>query len=148
MHRLRSPYCLEFVYSVSLSKGARQSIWAQEGGKITVRRRVLYNESFRNLHASYYNSFMSMTQQPLAGQGLLIFEASLSHSDTPHSVRHLWTSDQPDAEIYTSQHTTFTRERHPCHQRETKPAIPASVRPQIHAIDRADTGIGHSIILR
>jgi len=34
-----------------------------------------------------------MTQQPLEGQGLLIIEASRSHSDTSHSVRILWTSD-------------------------------------------------------
>ena len=38
-----------------------------------------------------------MAQQPLVGQGLLIIEASISHSDTPHSVRLLWMSDQPDA---------------------------------------------------
>jgi hypothetical protein len=33
--------------------------------------------------------FLSMAQQPLVGQGLLITEASQSHSDTPHSVGHL-----------------------------------------------------------
>jgi hypothetical protein len=37
----------------------------------------------------------------LVGQGLLIIEASRSHSDTPHSVGLLWTSDQPDAETST-----------------------------------------------
>jgi len=42
-----------------------------------------------------------MTQQPLKGQGLLIIEASQSHSDTPHSVGFLWTSDRPDAETST-----------------------------------------------
>jgi len=39
--------------------------------------------------------FSPMAQQPLMGQGLLIIEASRSHSDTPHSVGLLWTSDQP-----------------------------------------------------
>ena len=39
-----------------------------------------------------------MAQQPLLSQGLLIYEASLSHSDTPQSVGLLWTSDQPEAE--------------------------------------------------
>jgi len=39
-----------------------------------------------------------MEQQPLVGQGLLIIEASLPHSDTPHSLGFLWTSDKPDAE--------------------------------------------------
>jgi hypothetical protein len=42
--------------------------------------------------------FFEMAQQPLVGQGRLIIEASRSHSDTPHSVGLLWTSDQPDAE--------------------------------------------------
>ena len=42
-----------------------------------------------------------MAQDPLVGQGLLIIEASQSHSDTPHSVGLFWTSDQPDAEAST-----------------------------------------------
>jgi len=42
-----------------------------------------------------------VVQQPLLGQGLLIIEASQSHSDTPHSVGLLWTSDQPVAETST-----------------------------------------------
>jgi hypothetical protein len=42
-----------------------------------------------------------MAQQPLTDQGLLIFEASRSHSDAPQSVGLLWTSDQPDAETST-----------------------------------------------
>jgi hypothetical protein len=45
-----------------------------------------------------------MVQQPLLGQGLLIIEAPLSHSDTPHSIGLVWTSDQPDAETSTWQH--------------------------------------------
>jgi hypothetical protein len=48
------------------------------------------------------------------------YGASRSHSlDTPHSVRLLWTSDQSDAEICT-QHTTPTRDTHPCPQRDSK----------------------------
>jgi hypothetical protein len=48
---------------------------------------------------SHHGRFF-MGQHPLVGQGLLIFEASRSHSDTPHSLGLLWTSDQHDA--YTS----------------------------------------------
>jgi len=51
-----------------------------------------------------------MVQQTLVGQGLLIFEASKSHSDTPHSVRVFWRSNQPNAETSTWQHTTLTRD--------------------------------------
>jgi hypothetical protein len=62
-----------------------------------------------------------MTQQPLGGQGLLLIEASRSHSDTPQSVWLLWTSDQPDAQISTWQHTTPTRDRHPWPRRYSNP---------------------------
>jgi len=49
-----------------------------------------------------------MAQQPPVGQGFLIIEASRSHSDAPHSVRLLWTSDQTDAETSTWQPTALT----------------------------------------
>jgi hypothetical protein len=62
-----------------------------------------------------------MAQQPLVGQGLFIIEASRSHSDTPPSVGLLWTSDQPDAESSTWQHTTLTRDRHPYLRRDSNP---------------------------
>jgi hypothetical protein len=39
--------------------------------------------------------FPPVAQQPLLGQGLLVIKASRSHSDSPHSVGLLWTSDQP-----------------------------------------------------
>jgi hypothetical protein len=49
-----------------------------------------------------------MVQQPLVGQGLFI-EALRSHSDTPHSVELLWTSDQPEADLLlTAQHSQQT----------------------------------------
>ena len=46
------------------------------------------------------------------GQGVLIVDASRSHSDTPHSIWHLWTSDQPHAQTSTWQHTTFKSDIH------------------------------------
>jgi hypothetical protein len=62
------------------------------------------------------------------GQGLLI--ASWSHSDTSHSVGILWTSDQPDVESCTWQHTT----------RKTKKFIPsAGFEPAIPASERSQT---------
>ena len=42
-----------------------------------------------------------MAEDPLVGQGLLTVEASRSHSDTPHSLGFLWTSDQPDTKTST-----------------------------------------------
>jgi len=59
--------------------------------------------------------------QPPVGHGLLIVQASPSHSDTQQSVRILWTSDQPVAETSTSQHTTLTADRPPCPRRDSNP---------------------------
>jgi hypothetical protein len=42
------------------------------------------------------------------GRGLLIVEASRSHSDTPNSVWLLWTSDRPVTE--TSNNTQHSQE--------------------------------------
>jgi hypothetical protein len=75
-------------------------------------------------------------------QGLLIVEDSRSHSDTSHSAGLLWTSDQPDAEASTGQHTTIPRDRHPCPPEGFEPTILATERPQTHALDRVPTGIG------
>jgi hypothetical protein len=44
-----------------------------------------------------------------------------THLDTLHSVGLLWTSDQPDAETSTWQHTTLKRDRHPCSRRDSNP---------------------------
>jgi len=55
------------------------------------------------------------------GQGPLTVEVLRSHSDTPHPVGLLWTSDQPDTEISTRQHTTLTGDRLPCPWRNSNP---------------------------
>jgi len=55
------------------------------------------------------------------GPCLLINKASRSHSDTPHTVGLLCTSDQPDAETSTWQHTTLTRDRHSCPRWDSNP---------------------------
>jgi len=47
-------------------------------------------------------------------------EVSRSHSDTPHSVGLLWTSDRSVAEMSTGQHITLTRYRLPCPRRDSK----------------------------
>jgi len=81
------------------------------------------------------------------GQGILIVETSRSHSDTPHSVGLLWTSDQLVAEdLYLTTHNT--------HNRQTsmppvgfEPTVPASERPQTHTLDRAATGTVCKILI-
>jgi hypothetical protein len=65
----------------------------------------------RHVCAYYQGTYVSpiffffMARQPVVGQGLLIVEASRSHS-----VGLLWTSDQPDAETSTWQHTQHSQE--------------------------------------
>jgi hypothetical protein len=61
----------------------------------------------------YVRFFLAWHTSPEVGHGLLNTKASLSHSDTPHSVGLLWTSDQSDVETFTSNHTTLTRVRYP-----------------------------------
>jgi hypothetical protein len=80
------------------------------------------------------------------GQGLLIVEDSWSHSDTPHSVGLLWTSDQTDVETSTWQHTTLTTDRHPCPHLGFEPTITVSERSQTHALDCTATGIGSTVV--
>jgi hypothetical protein len=70
----------------------------------------------------------------VVGLGLLIVKVSRSQSDTPHSVGLLWTRDQSDADTSLTDNT---------HKRQTsmpsegfEPTIPASERPQTHALDR------------
>jgi len=57
----------------------------------------------------------------VVGHGLLVVEDSRSHSDTSHWVELLWTSDQPDAEMSTWQHTALTRERWLSPRRDSNP---------------------------
>jgi hypothetical protein len=85
-----------------------------------------------------------MAQQLLVDQGLLIMEASLSHSDTSQLIGLLCRIDHPKADLYLTAHNTHKK------QISMPPmgfelAIPASTRPQTHASDCAATGIGSLI---
>jgi len=62
-----------------------------------------------------------MVRETLLGFGLPIIEASWSHSDTSHLVGLLWTSDQPNAETSTWQHTTLERDRYLCRRLYSNP---------------------------
>ena len=58
-----------------------------------------------------------------------------THTHTP-LLGLLWTTDRPITE--TSTHSTHTGQKS-MHPEGFYPAIPASERPQTHALDRADT---------
>jgi hypothetical protein len=109
-------------------------------------RNIVYFAAEAWNHVNFYCSFICfypIAQHPLAGQGLLAFEALRSQSDTLHSVG-LWTSDQPDIETSTWQHSTQHSQRdiHPCRMKEFEPAIPRSELPHTHALERATSRIG------
>ena len=70
-----------------------------------------------------WSYLLFMAWQLLMGHGLLIIEASRSHSDTPQSVGLLWTSDQPVAETSTWQHAKLTTDRHPWHRQDSNPQL-------------------------
>ena len=82
-----------------------------------------------------------MWQQPLVGQGLLIIEASRSHSDTPQSVGLLWMRDQSDAKTLpdNTRHSQETDIHVPV---KFEPRILSSEWPQTHALEPAATGSG------
>jgi hypothetical protein len=85
---------------------------------------ILFDKYYSLLDYNYIviwrHLFSPIAQQSLEGQNLL-YEYSRSLSDTPHSIGLLWTSDGPVAENFTWQHTTFTRDKHPCSGRDSKP---------------------------
>ena len=84
-----------------------------------------------------------MLQQSSVGQGILLIEGLRLHTDTPHLVGLLWTSDQLYSGTCTWQHTTLATSM--C-AAEFEPAIPASGRWQNHVLDRAATGIDNYYI--
>jgi hypothetical protein len=92
------------------------------------------------LYAYYCSCFHGSTV--LVGLRLLIVEVSRPHLDTPHSVRLLWTIDQPEAEISTwKKPNNYTRETS-LPRSEFEPAIATSEWPQTHTLDRVASGIG------
>jgi hypothetical protein len=76
----------------------------------------------------------------LEGQDLII-EASRSHSDTPHSVELLWTSDQARRrDLCVTTHNTYKRQTSMV-PAGSEPAMPARELPPTHAIERAASRI-------
>jgi hypothetical protein len=78
--------------------------------------------------------FSPLSQQHLLSQNLLSIVSSLSHSDTLHSVAlhchtqtHYTRYDSSERVIsslqrpLSTQHTTNTRDKHPCPQRDSSP---------------------------
>ena len=87
-----------------------------------------------------------MRQQPLVGQGVLIIEATLSHSKTLHSVGLFSTSVKPLLrDLSLTTHSIWKR-KPSILPAEFEPPVPASEWPQIHTLDRATSKTGHLIL--
>jgi len=94
---------------------------------------------------SIYVFSFSIARQSLLGQGLVIVEASRSHSVTRNTRQDSYgRGDQPNAETSTWQQRKLTRQRYIAPV-GLEPAIPASERQQTHAIDRRATGTDFSL---
>ena len=76
---------------------------------------------------------------------LLILEVSKSHSDTPHSLGFLWTSDRPIPETTTWKHTQHSQQTRIHAPDGIRTRNPASERPQTHALVREVTGISFQL---
>jgi hypothetical protein len=77
----------------------------------SVYQTLLYNESKHVKKKEFFPLVQAMKGighfyfpwciSPPVCQGLLIVADSLIHLEAPHSIRRLWTSDQPDVESST-----------------------------------------------
>ena len=116
--------------------------------KVCLQRTRILNSRVWTQGTELARYSFSLLDSPYWGQDLLIFEASRSHSDKPHSVGLLWANDRPIATTNNIQKRETSM-----HLAGFEPAIPASEWPQTHALERAATGIGfqrqrHGIALR
>ena len=89
-----------------------------------------------------------MTQHPpLVGEGLLCTVVSQLHSDTPHSLGLLWTSDQPEAETLPDN-TTLTRNINVLGGiRNSNPSKPAATDPSLRPCGHWDQKVCVSIYI-
>ena len=101
----------------------------------------MYQKVVKEATFIYMCFLFFMAQHPLVGQNLVIIEASRSHSDTTlgRTPPDEWSARHRD--LYLQTRNTHTRQTSmPPGGFET--TIPASERPQTHALDHVATGIG------
>jgi hypothetical protein len=117
---------IKFLNVSNLSEGLRRPY-------INIETPILY------CYVLVRGVFFSVALQTLSGSWPPLAITRIGHT---HSVRLLWTSDQTEAQTFTWQHKTITRDEYRCPRRVFEPAIPESERPQTYALDRAASGIG------
>jgi hypothetical protein len=88
------------------------------------RRRTLLDARCRRMLASASNiirssiTFLPWRNSPQWAKASSVLRI-LDHTQTPPLAGLLWTSNQPDSGTYTWQHSTITRDRHPCPRRDS-----------------------------
>jgi len=98
-----------------------QQEWNSAAPRVQTALHELFNfyvQHFNGIRLYFLHFFYGVTAPSGPGPPHVI-GVSRSHSNTPHSVRLLWTSDQPEAETSSWQHTTLTTDRHPCTRRDS-----------------------------
>jgi hypothetical protein len=93
-------------------------------------------------HTFFYFLFISLAQQPKAGQGRLIFEVSRTHTMTRHSRYKFFGRGIGTSKKFVPDYTHIIKERDIHVPVEFEPAIPASGSPQTLTLDHSTTGIG------
>jgi len=91
---------------------------------------------FSTLSHDFLKKFCFLGATALVGHGRLGVGTSWSHSDAPYSVGLLWTSDQPDANTSTWQHTSLTTDTNSSskiqtHSPNKKAAVDPLLRPHV-----------------
>ena len=140
-----------YIYYISRLRVKPNLVWAQHSCLlIRSSSLVLFlNSNLFNDSPVLRIAFFSMAHRALIGQGLRIFEASLSHTHA-HTHTHTHLGKTPlDERSARRRDLSLTTDNN--HNRQTsmppagfEPAIPASGRSQTHTLDGAATGIGTS----
>ena len=150
-----SPWCARVSSLSRIYRGVQLSPYPDPGWKHvtatntynTITRLTAYSTNSVNMfllfvRRKYWYSVVSLDRCSLFPSRVGIrtdqHPCVRSHLETRHSVRFLWTSDRPDAEAPTRQHTTLRTDMHA--PAGFDPAIPATVRHQTQALDRAAPG--------
>jgi len=110
--------CIKFLFCVSLFQRGKRRVSAWKCPQPLVFTTFVMHRLGPTLPCHVF--FFTKAQQ-WAKASSLSRNYDPPHSDTPHSVGLLWTSDQPDTETSSWQHTTFTADKHPCPQWDSNP---------------------------
>lgn len=117
----------------SLSGRCKQSYKSTTNVHVQLWHNLLLFVGPSGLTSKYYVSYKILTVgssyqllffhdwAALIGLGLLIFEVSWPHSDTPRSVALHCANDRPDSKTSTWQNTTLATDRQPCSRRDLNP---------------------------